>query len=177
MKKLLLLSLCSFFSCSKDNTKPNLTIGQDFQGGAIFYIDATGEHGLVVSYSSFEAEWGCANTLISGADGSGIGEGQQNTINIINGCSEVGIAAKLCANLTDRGYTDWYLPSRYELSYLHLNKNRITNVSFLNSNWWSSSQNNYGTAWYQSFNGNPGSVSPSTALKNQVYRVRAIRAF
>ena len=178
MKKLLLLIVFMFFlSCSKDNSTPALAIGQDYKGGVIFYIDSTGQHGLIVSYSSSEAKWGCTNILVSGANGTNIGTGSQNTLDIVNGCSNAVTAARICSDCTDGGFSDWYLPSRSELSYLHLKKVSLPNVSLPAVNVWSSTQNSSGGAWYQHFGGNPGEVFPSVATKDYVYRVCPIRSF
>jgi hypothetical protein len=97
-------------------------------------------------------------------------------VDIVNSCSQTSIAAKLCADCTDGGYTDWYLPSRSELSLLHLNKMSMTRIS-LYDNFWSSSQNYYGGAWAQYFGGNPGQVSANVANKFYIYFVRPIRSF
>ncbi len=41
---------------------------------------------------------GCYETEILEANETAIGTGAQSTLNILAGCSEVGIAAKLCAH-------------------------------------------------------------------------------
>ena len=106
-------------------TQNGLCIGQSYQGGIIAYISPSGTYGLIAAPSSFGAPWGCGGwdwdgggTLISGADGSSIGTGAQNTIDIMNGCSTAGIAARLCGDLELGGYSDWYLPSLGELNQI-----------------------------------------------------------
>jgi hypothetical protein len=62
--------------------------------------------------------WGCAGLNVAGAAGMAIGTGLQNTKDIINGCPEVNIAAKLADDLELGGKNDWFLPSRDELNEL-----------------------------------------------------------
>jgi hypothetical protein len=67
------------------------------------------------------ATWGCSGTSITGADGTAIGTGGQNTTDItaiVDGCQTSGIAARLANDLTLGGQSDWFLPSRDELNAL-----------------------------------------------------------
>ncbi len=92
-----------------------IQIGDFYEGGVVFYIDETGEHGLVCPISDqspplpqTHGGWGCNGVEISGADGTAIGTGLQNSMDIVAGCSEQGIAAEISLNLTLNGYSDWY---------------------------------------------------------------------
>ena len=88
-------------------------------GGIVFHVIDDGVHGLEAApENQGEAEWGCIGTEIPGADGQEIGDGAQNTANILAGCNEVGIAAKIAADYTHNGYTGWFLPSILELELL-----------------------------------------------------------
>ena len=61
-------------------------------------------------------DWGCHGTEIDGADGTAIGTGYQNTLDIVAGCSDTPIAASEALAYEGGGYSDWYLPSFDELS-------------------------------------------------------------
>jgi len=145
-----------------------------------FWLDGSGG-GLVVSVvdQSTSAQWGCYGTSILGANGTGIGTGAQNTVDIEAGCSTAGTAADICANLIMNGYSDWFLPSSGELQEIYNNRVIINTTaannagtSFGTNNYWSSRERNSSFAYYRGFNG-----YSFYDTKGVNYRVRAVRAF
>jgi hypothetical protein len=165
-------------------TSPYLSIGRrNYQGGIIAYIlqagdpgyDANVPHGLIAAPydQSTGAEWGCYSTTLSGADGIAFGTGNQNTIDIMNGCSTAGIAARLCGDLVLNGYSDWFLPSKDELYMIYISKAIIG--GFAAYYYWSSSVYNNPTllAWARTFEDGNQIYN----YTNYNYRVRAIRSF
>lgn len=163
-------------------------IGDLHEGGIVFYIDETGEHGLVVALvdQSQNAEWGCYGVDVPGASSFSIGTGNQNTLDIIAGCSDAGTAAKICGDLTLNGYSDWFLGTYYEMTEL---QKAITEVELgLSANngeslrnglfFWSSLESGVITnqAWGAKYNNN-GTYDSQNIDKNTPNAVRAIRAF
>lgn len=158
-----------------------LAIGDYYQGGVVFYLDGSGG-GLIcaVSDQSIGAIWGCEGQEISGADGTAIGTGAQNTIDIEAGCGTSGIAADICANLSLNTYDDWFLPSKDELNEMYLNKAAIDATAianggqaFANAYYWISSEYSSTNAGLQGFLDGVQTQGPKTLS----YRVRAVRAF
>ena len=162
-------------------TLPNLAVGQSYQGGIIAYIFVPGDsgyiagqtHGFIATSSnqSTGAQWGCSGTSITGTS-TILGTGVANTTAIISGCSSSTSAAAICNNFSSGGYSDWYLPSRDELSKLYTNRTLIS--GFNNVSYWSSSQAGATTAW--SINFSTG-TSSNVSIKTTSMYVRAIRQF
>ncbi|MDQ3017007.1 MAG: DUF1566 domain-containing protein [Bacteroidota bacterium] len=129
-------------------------------------------HGLIatVSNQTYPADWGCWSNNIPGADGTALGTGNQNTIDIVAGCSIAGIAARICNDLVLNGYSDWYLPSKDELNKLYLN--RVAIGGFGSEYYWSSSEFSSTHAWRQYFG---SGLQESFSKYSNV--LRAVRSF
>jgi len=159
-----------------------LTLGQNYQGGIIFWLDATGQHGLIAATTDQSAgiQWYNGNYRNTGTTGDGLYAGVMNTAMIVatqmTDYQTGNFAAKVCADysVTEGGvtYGDWYLPSKYELNLLNALKFFVG--GFANAYYWSSTESNNNYAWIQNFyNG-----SQITNIKNYASNcVRAIRAF
>ncbi len=151
----------------------SFVIGQSYGGGIIFYIDGTGQHGLIAATSdqSTGAQWGCYQTTIVGTS-TAIGTGQANTTAIVNGCNQAGIAARICNDLVLNNYDDWFLPSKDELNQMHVQKNAIGGFSYMA--YWSSSEYSAGSAWDQNLIFGWENSSDKNIESNSI---RAVRAF
>jgi len=158
-------------------------IGDIREGGVVFWVDSTGLHGLVCAFSDYVStrEWGCFGTDLPNVPnatsfppsglGAEIGDGINNTNNILNDCPSAPAA------LAARSYgPEWFLPSAKELMQMYLNKatlEAVTGFSAFSNYYWSSTEDNDSYAWYQLF---AGSGQTST-LKPTAANVRAVRAF
>ena len=130
----------------------NPQIGDHCYGGIVFYVEEgdNGKYGLVASNEDIGMyQWGCYGTSISGSDGQAIGTGYQNSIDIVAACSESPIAASEVLAYETGGYSDWFLPSFFELVELF---NVIGLPSEAEQNWyWSSSEVSLDEAFYLNF--------------------------
>jgi hypothetical protein len=169
----------------------DLSIGDTHQGGIIFYLDASGCHGLIAAPSdqSTGILWYAGTFGITQAKGDGIYAGKANTSIIIAaqvaiGDNNASYAARLCNQLqiTESGttYGDWYLPSKYELNLMYENIGQgnafgLGNIgNFISgSRYWSSTELNFASAWTQRF----GDNFQVSLNKDTTGIVRAIRAF
>ena len=158
---------------------PTLTIGMNYKGGKVAYLltasdpgyDPNVQHGIIAAVADLpgEAVWGCNEKFIAGR--STLGSGNQNTIDIVSGCSTAETAAKMCSNLVQGGYDDWYLPSKDELNKLYLQKKTIG--GFKEACYWSSTETGKYNAHSQIFD----SGFQTANDKSTTFSVRPIRSF
>ena len=152
-------------------------IGDTYGGGIVFYVYDNGRHGLIAATAdqSTGVVWTTAayQSTVSNAVRDEVNGGQTNTERIIIQAGAGSYAAQLCANYQGGNYGDWYLPSKYELNLLYLQKAVVGGFSTINY-YWSSTENNNSSAWAQYF------YSGLQNLYNKnysTYYVRAVRAF
>jgi hypothetical protein len=167
------------------SSAPLLTLGQDYQGGKIFYFlqsgdtgyDASVQHGLICTTgnTSAGARWMKVNPQVDVVGtSSAIGTGQVNTTLIVESGATAGSAAVVCNNLVENGYSDWYLPSLNEFGKLFENQSFIGGLS--NQGYWTSTQVDISNAYMQRGDaGYPPDIF--TSLKTSSQYVRAIRSF
>jgi len=163
-----------------------LAIGDHYQGGIIFWLDATGQHGLIAATAdqSEEIQWFNGTNRCTGAECDGLYAGSMNTAMIV--ATQIAdnqdgyFAARVCTNysVTVDGvtYGDWYLPSKYELYLLYLQQAAVGGFEG-HSLYWSSSEYGCYGAWKQIFSAKSPMFSQYSDGKNRKAYVRAIRAF
>jgi uncharacterized repeat protein (TIGR02543 family) len=132
--------------------------------------------------------WGTMNWNLPGAESTYLGQGLQNTLDIINGDPLPGKAADAChvSAVTNGGivYTNWHLPSLQELAKVQQNlhsglDDKGTNYTrvggFTDDKYWSSTERNPQTNCAFAIEFLDGNTwGPE---KTNVLRIRAIRAF
>jgi len=150
------------------------SVGDAAQGGIVFWVDDTGEHGLVAATAdqSTNSPWmPSSGSYINKVRNDGIKTGRINTDLIIAYYGVNVYAAQVCAQYLGGGYGDWYLPSKYELNLLYLQKTTVG--GFVGSIYWSSTELDALNAWYSVFSDG----SQFAGGKTGFWSVRAIRRF
>ena len=148
-------------------------IGESYGGGIVFYVYENGQHGLIAATAdqSTGIQWYNGSYTNTNAIRDGIGANSYNTEHIIANQGAGNYAAMECAKYNGGGYGDWYLPSKYELNLLYLQKTVVG--GFGNFFYWSSSESVTNGVWAQRFS--DGYQLEWT--KNSPHYVRAVRAF
>ncbi|MBA2710175.1 MAG: DUF1566 domain-containing protein [Tatlockia sp.] len=175
-------------------------VGELYQGGIVFFVDETGQHGLVASkrdvHQGEGISWrnGESGNRVTNARSDGIGAGENNTRLIIAqqtlDANKGKFAALLASNyhvLSDGEtpcptvfnsslvcYGNWYLPSAFELQLLFNNLRQANLAAFDPEFYWSSTEVNVTNAWLINFG--TGELIASNK-SNTVGRVRAISHF
>lgn len=194
----------SYSSHYTSHTTPDssgrLKINDEYGGGIVFYVDASGQHGLIVAREDickpYTDQWGAnyGSTGIffrwsTGEDknadapdyaygllgtSTGIGTGRSNTEKILTKYSPSrypNSAAAVAQAYRGGGRSDWFLPSRDELAQLYSNRNVVG--GFSGSFYWSSTEYSADYAWFQYFT----SGYQDFSYKYLSWCVRAVRAF
>jgi serine/threonine-protein kinase len=166
-------------------------VGDFFSGGIVFYVDKTGNHGLVCSLSniidskSLELYNRHDPTKLKGREDSA------TLVNQVFAIDNPDSAEILCNNYTNLNFgagvfSDWYLPNSDELEKLFRVKDIINKVlekfdknrvDLLDKIYWSSSKTNderLGSNWLYDFN--EGNLMTTYKLPGRTF-IRAIRSF
>lgn len=175
-------------------TVTTYSVGDFAQGGIVFWVDETGQHGLVCAKEDQDGgsgiQWYNGSDTDTEAHGDGVYAGEMNTMLIIanQGSNSNDYAAGVCANytFTESGlggltYGDWYLPSKEELNLMFRNKATIEATAganggsgFASTYYWSSTEDDNDSAKVIYFDNGLGY---SHSKHYSTTRVRAVRAF
>lgn len=128
---------------TKKGAAKTYNLGDMFEGGVIYHLNGDKTHGLAFADTNAlgTMDWGCHGTAITGAVGFKIGDGAQNTADIIKECKDNYYAAKNVSEFSHRGYSGWHLPSRDELLTLHTNWISLGKGKITKGVYWASNQN------------------------------------
>ena len=133
-------------SCSME-----VEIGDTLQGGIVFYIDDSGQHGFVAAIEDLPGTyaWGCEGNYL-GETSTQLGTGFDNTMQIVSVCNNQNSAAFSTLGYGVDHYI-WYLPSFDELMLLYLAFADSKIGGFNSYSYWSSSEYNADNAHYFNF--------------------------
>ena len=161
------------------NFNSSLSIGTKHAGGLVFYLDSSGQHGMVTTDILGQYPWGCYNShsILSVMPAETIGNGFVYTNEILNNCSERPIAASVCSDLTLNGYSDWWLPNGAEGYIMWQNFwNLGIFQPYTDAMWIADELANFINYSYLFYSGSHGWNS-MMASKSGPAGVRAVRAF
>ncbi len=155
-------------------------------GGIIFFVDRFNEYTgftyLEVAPASAQVTrtWATGanqSAAVSGADSGALGDGYQNTLDIVAQAGNVDAtcAAAYCADLTSGGQSDWYLPSISEIRKIYTVVHLDLGVGAFNSTgtYFSSSEFVGPQVWGFGFQFG----TPNNQNKNSALFVRPVRRF
>ncbi len=163
-------------------TDPDCTGKIGPAGGYVFYdagsLQSWGRFMECQPKTSLNKPWGGYGTAVAGADGTAVGTGLQNTIDIVNQFGDAeplqgrsDYAAKICYDMVYGGYDDWFLPSIDEAMYIYNNFCSKNIVGFYKSYYfWTSTENSNYKSRYIAY-------GVASGYKDSIYYILAVRAF
>ncbi|WP_375238154.1 hypothetical protein [Aurantibacter sp.] len=172
-------------------TNSTYSVGDFAHGGVVFWVDSSGQHGLVCAITDQSSQISSYGNRDFDAPyqefvtGDGIYGGKMATSFITSYYHTGTHPAKICQESIILSFRDWYLPSKEELNLMYLNKSTINTTCLANggtafneATYWSSSNYTGGSSnlWLQWFtDGNQYAFGSGVDYPNSY--VRAIRAF
>jgi hypothetical protein len=137
-----------------------MKIGDKYGGGIIFYIEGTspGAHGLIVSIEMLEhgiwTDYG--NKIPRGIEEGNDGNYNSSLLLKPNGYTSTIYPVKACNDYRGGGYSDWFLPSRWQLRKLYdqkeLIKTLVKDMNYFSSYWSSNASGSYSLSYGMVFN-------------------------
>jgi hypothetical protein len=103
---------------SEGTISSNHYVGELSGGGIVFYVDHTGQHGLIASLRNVSSKWSNVSDEVGTTDNSSW-NGLANSNAIIAQTGHVSSAAMYCLDFTEEGFDDWFLPAIDQLNLLY----------------------------------------------------------
>lgn len=147
------------------------SVGESYGGGIVYFVDSTGEHGLIAAPTDASASrmpWGCGRLTVGA---SSLSDGASNQAIILASSCTDARAAEACDAYAMGGETDWFLPSREELQAM---EPHVTLLSIMELDFhWSSTELDRSQVASQDF------VTPAARMNSKAanLRVRCIRTY
>ncbi len=169
-------------------------VGELYGGGIVYYVYNNGQHGLIASLDDVDGgsgvAWSATQYSLIGSNAMSYYNGADNTTAIVAQDNTAGYAATMCNSCSEGGYSDWYLPSIWELNILYnsafvinkvLENDGVSTTNGFNTSllsptyciYWSSTE--YDSESVSVFSFKVGRSQYDD--KNTTRKVRAIRAF
>ena len=179
---------CEFAIDGDCPEEPNLSIGDYYEGGYIFHINDDGSEVLIADDMDNYYRWGCRNEYIESTkmyydagygdwgltDGNLLGQAflQNCNNNYFYNAGDTMNIFFHADTLSKNGFTDWYVPSNYEMELLYKNSLINSNINLIPNNiYWTSNSSDKNYGYYL----NTTSGTLSTTYKSSSYHYRPIR--
>jgi len=145
---MLLFTGLSMLTMSALSSAATPKIGDAYDGGIVFYVDGTGQHGLIAARADeLDRSSGIEKNFFAW------------------------YSAKIAANAFVDGYCDWFLPNREQLRQLYNHRTAVGGL--VETYYWSSSESDESKAWALDFS----TGAQLSGNKTNTGRVRPVRAF
>lgn len=158
---------------------PQHYIGEEYQGGIIFWIDPAsgGKKGLIAAKNDtvtdvFWSRLSGYSTYSTGGRDAGIGYGAANSAAMLATPAAAGQAIKYVDELVIDGYSDWFIGSEMEMATLYAKRFSVGNFN-PSKDYWTSTEQDWNSA--RMIHWDNGAMY--TRDKNERRNIRAIRKF
>ncbi len=164
-------------SCVKEDPEPvrPLQIGMEYGGGILYYLDSSGQHGLIAAMNDQNPSAPWWNGTFVATNAKSATNGFENTKQIVSVQGNGHYAASICNDYAGGGLGDWFLPSKDQLNELYIYSQKWLPGAIFGGQYWTSTEHDTGEAWVQDF-ANGQQYTDNTSDGANV-RTKAIRAF
>jgi hypothetical protein len=155
--------------------------GDRISEGIVFYVDSSGERGLMAAAHDMPGEVSWMDTPTDLDNAGNYADGSANTASVVQQAGASAAAAYYCDTLTMHGKDDWYLPAIDELVLLNDARYQFNRAAGEDENpgstglaadrYWSSTESDATEAWLFDL----GKIAKES--KSEDAHVRAVRKF